>query len=62
MASSHDSNDTHGHDSHGHDDHGHEDHATGGDIWVVIPLAVGLVIGLILAVYFGLDSSALPIG
>lgn len=44
--------DDHGHD---HDDH-HGDHATGGDAWVLIPIAVGLVIGIILAVIFGLGS------
>ena len=45
--------DAHGH--HGHDDH-HGDHATGGDAWVLVPIAVGLVIGLVLALIFGLAS------
>ncbi len=47
--------DDHGHGhGHGHDDH----HASGGDAWVLIPIAIGLVIGLILALYFGLGSGA----
>ncbi|WP_426573767.1 hypothetical protein [Aquihabitans sp. McL0605] len=55
--------DDHGHDA--HDDHGHDahdDHGSGGDRWVLIPLLVGLVIGLILAAYFGLASGASPLG
>ena len=56
-----------GHDDHGHDDHDHghddhDDHGTGGDAWVLIPIGVGLVIGLIIAVYFGLASGASPLG
>lgn len=47
--------DEHGH---GHDDH----HGSGGDAWVLIPLVVGLVIGLALAAYFGLGSGASPLG
>jgi NADH-quinone oxidoreductase subunit L len=50
--------DDHGHgshDDHGHDDH-HDDHGSGGDAWVLIPIAVGLVIGLVLALFFGLAS------
>jgi len=45
---------------HGHDDH-HDDHGTGGNAWVLVPIGVGLVIGLILAVYFGLGSGASPL-
>lgn len=47
------------HDDHGH---GHDDHGSGGDAWVLIPIGIGLVIGLILAVYFGLGSGASPLG
>ena len=50
----------HGHDDHGHDDH-HDDHGSGGDAWVLIPIGIGLVIGLILALYFGLGSGASPL-
>ena len=50
----------HGHDDHGHDDH-HGDHATGGDAWVLVPIAVGLVIGLVLALIFGLASGVASI-
>ena len=58
-----------GHDDHGHDDdHGHgghddahADHATGGDAWVLIPIGIGLLIGLLLALYFGLGSGASPL-
>jgi hypothetical protein len=49
----------HGHDDHGH---GHDDHGTGGDAWVLVPIAIGLVIGLILAIWFGLGSGASPLG
>ena len=45
---------------HGHDDH-HGDHATGGDAWVLVPIAVGLVIGLVLALIFGLASGVASI-
>ena len=62
----HDDHDAHGHDdhdAHGHDDHdAHDDHASGGDAWVLIPIGVGLVIGLIIALYFGLGSGASPLG
>jgi len=54
--------DDHGHDDHGHDDHGHDDHGSGGDAWVLIPLAIGLVLGLIVAIWFGLGSGASPLG
>jgi hypothetical protein len=50
-----------GHDDHDHDD-AHAEHASGGDAWVLVPLGIGLVIGLVLAVYFGLGSGASPLG
>ena len=49
--------DDHGHDDHGHDDHGHAD-ASG---WVLIPLVVGAVIGLVLVAVYGIGADALPI-
>ena len=64
MAAGHDAHDDHGHDAHGHDDHddhghgGHDDHGSGGDFWVVPPIAIGLIIGIILVVVFGLESGA----
>jgi hypothetical protein len=60
--------DEHGHDAHGHghghDDHhdAHDDHGSGGDVWVLVPIAIGLVIGLVLAIWFGLGSGASPLG
>ena len=57
--------DDEGHDDHGHDDHGHDDHddhGSGGDAWVLIPVGIGLVIGLFIAVYFGLGCGASPLG
>ncbi len=59
MASGHDSHAVDAHDDHGHD--GHDDHGSGGDAWVLVPIGVGLVIGLILALYFGLGSGASPL-
>ena len=61
----HDSHDDHGHDDHGHDahdDHGHDDHGSAGDRWVLLPLIIGLLIGLAIAVFFGLASGASPLG
>ncbi len=52
----------HADDEHGHDDHGHDDHGSGGDAWVLVPIAIGLVIGLIIAIWFGLGSGASPLG
>jgi hypothetical protein len=52
----------HGHDDHAHLDDEHADHGSGGDAWVLIPVAIGLVIGLIVALYFGLGSGASPFG
>lgn len=45
-----------------HDDHGHDDHGSGGDAWVLIPIGIGLLVGLLLALYFGLGSGASPLG
>jgi hypothetical protein len=65
-----DHTDDHGHDDHdhGHDDHdhGHDDHDGHGHVadaggWVLIPLVVGAVVGLVLAVVFGIGADALPI-
>ena len=56
MAAGHDAHDDHGHDAHG--DHGHEAHGSGGDFWVVPPLVIGAIIGIVLVVVFGLDSGA----
>ena len=55
----------HDHDDHGHDDHGHghDDHGAHGpadDAWVVPPIAVGLVIGIIVVVLLGLGSGVAP--
>ena len=53
------------HDDHGHDDHGHDDHDAHGeadDKWVLVPLIVGLVIGLAVALYFGLGSAVSEFG
>jgi hypothetical protein len=65
MTSGHDatSHDDHDHDAHGHDDHGHDDHGdhgSGGDSWVLIPIGLGFVIGLIIAVSYGLGSGVSP--
>jgi NADH-quinone oxidoreductase subunit L len=59
MAAGHDAHDDHGHDAHGHDDHDdHDAHGSGGDFWVVPPLVIGLIVGIVLVVLFGLDSGA----
>jgi hypothetical protein len=57
--------DDHGHDQHGHDQHGHDDHhavahGAGGDAWVLPPLLIGLVIGIVLIAIFGLATGAAP--
>jgi hypothetical protein len=72
MAAGHDPHDAHGsvalgHDAHGHDDHqsdhgGHDEHGSGGDFFVVPPLVIGLVIGLIIVVVLGLQSGAPAFG
>lgn len=61
MAAAHD-HDGHGHDDHGHDDHGHghDDHGPADDAWVVPPIAIGLVIGIIVVVLLGLGSGVAP--
>jgi hypothetical protein len=51
----------HGHDDHGHDDHGHDDHGdhpTESPGWVLLPLLVGLVLGIVLIVVLGLQPDA----
>ncbi|MCU1368851.1 MAG: hypothetical protein JWO77_45 [Ilumatobacteraceae bacterium] len=49
------------HDDHAHGHDGHDDHGSGGDAWVLIPIGLGLLIGLLLALYFGLGSGASPL-
>ncbi len=55
--------DVHGHDVHGHDVHGHDDH---GDHpvedpkWVLAPVVVGVIIGVVLLILLQLDSGATP--
>lgn len=49
MAAGHESTDAH--DS-------HDDHGSGGDSWVIAPLVIGLIIGLAIAIFFGLGSGA----
>jgi hypothetical protein len=51
--------DDHGHDDHGHDDH-HGDHGPVDDKWVLAPILVGFVIGIVLVVIFGLASGVSP--
>jgi len=55
---------SHGASAAGHDDHDdHDDHGPAEDArWVLIPLLVGLVIGIILIAVFGLQSGAHPTG
>lgn len=62
MAAGHDVHDelAHGHDDHGHGHDDHGDHGSGGDAWVLIPIAVGLIIGLVILVALGLASDAAP--
>ena len=62
VAMAHDDHD-HGHDDHdhGHDDH-HDDHGSGGNAWVLVPLIVGLVIGIALVVLFGLGAGVPEFG
>jgi len=52
------------HDAPGHQsDHGgHDEHGTGGDLWVVPPLVIGLVMGLLIAIVIGLGSGAVAFG
>lgn len=55
--------DDHGHDDHGYDDHGHDDH---GDHpaedpkWVLAPILVGLLLGVVAVIVLGLQSGATP--
>ncbi len=44
--------------AHGHDDHG--DHPVEDPKWVLAPLVVGLLIGLVAAIVLGLQSGADP--
>ena len=53
MASGHDA-----HDDHGHDDHGHGEPE--GDTWVLVPLVIGLVIGIIVVAVVGLGADVAP--
>ena len=50
----------HGHDDHGHGHDDHGAHGPVGDAWVLPPIVIGLVIGAILVVVFGLASGAAP--
>ena len=57
-----DHHDDHGHDDHGHDDH-HDDHGAHGpadDAWVLLPIVVGIILGVILIVVLGLGTDASP--
>ena len=47
------------HDDHGHD--AHDDHGSGGDAWVLPPVLVGLVIGIVILAIVGLASGASPL-
>lgn len=51
----------HGLGSHasGHDEH--DAHGSGGDAWVLIPLAAGVVIAIVLIAIFALQSQAPPL-
>lgn len=40
--------DDHGHDDHGHDDHG--DHPVESPAWVLAPVVVGLIVGIVLVI------------
>ena len=51
-----------GHGDHGHDDHGHDDHGHGApdDKWVLLPVGIGLLIGIIIVAALGLGSGVAP--
>ncbi|MGI8709477.1 MAG: hypothetical protein ACR2LA_00560 [Acidimicrobiales bacterium] len=40
----------------GHDDH--DSHGSGGDAWVLLPIAVGVVIAIVVIAIFALQSNA----
>lgn len=44
----HDTHDDHAHDDHAHDDHG--DHPVEDPRWVLAPVAVGLIIGIVVVI------------
>jgi hypothetical protein len=58
MASGHDAHHDHDH-GHGHDDH-HGDHGPTDDKWVIPPILVGLVIGIVIVALLGLGTGAAP--
>ena len=43
-----------------YDEDAHADHASENPRWVLLPLVVGMVIGLVVVLAFGLDAEALP--
>jgi hypothetical protein len=48
-------------DDHGHDDHDdHGDHPAENPVWVLGPVAVGIVVGLVILLLVGLASGAAP--
>lgn len=52
-----------GHDDHPHDDHGHDDHGahgSEGDSWVLAPIGVGVVLGIVLIVVLGIGADVSP--
>lgn len=51
-----------GHDLHGHEAPDHDAHRGGDDSWVIPPLVVGLVLGIIVVIVVGLGGGASPIG
>lgn len=48
-------------DPEGHAPDAHGGHGPADDAWVLLPLAVGLAIGIVLVVIFGLASGAVPL-
>ena len=47
-------------DEHGHDEHGHDEHGAPDDLWVLLPIGVGLVLGIVLVVLLGLGTDVSP--
>lgn len=48
-------------DDHGHDDHDdHGDHPAEDPKWVLLPLVVGLFLGVVVVIVLGLASDAIP--